>query len=303
MKFAHAWRRVQLFFADDLFIYLRPKHAPEDWLGALFYFGQLLTGFREQVVPDLNDQHFWRVFHLRDPRSGEKRMWRILWRPDYGYVVPVGHSLELSGAFFRPQNIQRKVSLWRTPTQVLQEQFGHEWNNPNSDVREALPWCDLPHNERMWRSIEWQIGGREEIETVAPAFCKLETEWQHHEKLTLSISASESSKPENRWLSVRAMIMARTASRFAPDHRLSRAFDRIEERNQGVFNVPNGHRNAWRMPWVEVDPFRLHRGGAKIRIQINPLTQHERLEAALLLRDWLSQHAPDLLSDWFPDAA
>ena len=134
---------ILLYFADDPFIYLRPKHAPEDWLGAVFYFGQLGAGFERHVIYDVNEGHFWRVFHLPDPRLGEERIWRVAWRPDYGYVIPVGHAEELSGAFFWPQKIGLKVNLWRTPTSVLQEHFRREWNDPTSDVREALAWCDI----------------------------------------------------------------------------------------------------------------------------------------------------------------
>jgi len=304
-RFPHAKRRIHLFM-DERFVYFRPKNAPEDWWGVMAKRVRFVRGipkisssteWKEQVI----EHGFLRVFFLPDPRDGETRLWQIVWRPEDGYVIPVGHSDELEGAFFFSQT-KTSASLTKASTLELQRLFAHEWNNPHSDVRAALSWCDLSYEERQWRSIAWERGGRKELETVARAACVCETEWHHGNTLYLSIGAGRRFEgPRSSFAGV--TIIAAVAAiqwRPAPDSRLSRLFARLKERNEGFYDFPIGARDNWRLPWIYTTPKTSRWRKAIVQFKIEPPTSHERLEAALFLRDWLGQNAPDLLADWFP---
>ncbi len=306
-RFPHAKRRIHVF-ADDRFVYFRPKNAPEDWWGtsstSVAQFKEsLLTSKRvsRQRQPQIIEREVLRVFFLPDPRPEQSRLWQIAWRPSGGYVLPVGHPRQLIGAYFRSQP-RTSLSMLRASTADLREQFEREWHDPLSDVRAALDWCDLSYEERQWRSIVWQRGGRDELERVARAACIMEMEdgWQDGQSLRLGILVYHPSI-----CSTGVIIGAEawhSGWRASSRHRVTRLFSRLQERNQAVVDYPAGARLDKNLAWSLDYPINPSYGKAEIEIEINPLTQHERLESALFLRNWLSRHAPDLLFDWFPNA-
>ena len=118
-RFPHAKRRIQVF-TDERFIFFRPKNAPSDWWGAFVSWGNYLIETKQWARVErearalLRHGHYCRVLHLPDPREGETRMWRVLWRPERGNATPVGHSDELQGTFFWPVPLER--SLWNGTT-------------------------------------------------------------------------------------------------------------------------------------------------------------------------------------------
>ncbi len=303
-RFPHAKRRIHVF-ADDGFAYFRPKNAPDDWWGTTM---QSVSQFREFLSTRnrwrrgrqlrIPEYAVWRVFFLRDPRSTETRLWQIARCSSGGYVIPVGHPKELDGAFFCSSE-KVGLSSIRTSTAQLRAQFEREWNNPDSDVRAALDWCDLSYEERQWRSIVWQRGGRDELERVARAACILEMEdgWQDGQSLRLGISVYHHSiSPNGVSMSAQAW---HSGWRASSEHRITRVFSRLQERSQAVVDYPTGARDDAIFAWSPDDPLDPSYVKADIEIQIEPPTQHERLEAALFLRNWLAQNALDLLDDWF----
>lgn len=304
-RFPHAKRRFQVF-TDDRFVYFRPKHAPDDWwgtsVGNMARFKEFLSlhsRWRKGNQLRFPEYGVWRVFFLPDPRPTETRMWQIARSSGGGYVLPVGHPRELDGAFFCSRE-KVGVSLIRTSTAQLRAQFEQEWNNPDSDVRAALDWCDLSYEERQWRSVVWQRGERDELERVARAACLLEVEerCQDGQSLRLGISLFHSSIcPNGVVLGAEAW---HSGWRASTDDRITRVFSRLQKCSQAIVDYPTGARDDVALAWSLDYPMDPNHGTANIEIQIKPPTHHERLEAALFLRDWLGQNAPDLLPDWFP---
>ncbi len=311
-KFPHAKRRIHLF-TDDRFVYFRQKNAPEDWLGTLW--GEAHTKIlldrgsyhdaERRIRPLLENGQFFRVLMKGDPLLKEERMWRVLWRPELAYVLPLQPRKGFTGAFFWPRPMQ-PFSLWKTSTETLRSHFEQEWRDPNSDVREALSWCDLPTgNSRNWRAIKWLHGGQKELETVSCLAFQVEEDWPRAAPLLLNFKAMQPTQvhPEGAFDFSCYFADPVLAQWILPEtHRLTNLIKRLKERNQGVFDFPNSNRVTWPLPWVERNPSvskfrRLH-----ITNTIAPPIQHERLEAALFLREWLQQHATDLLPDWFPNA-
>lgn len=301
-RFPHAKRQIHVF-ADERFVYFRPKNAPDDWWGVVM---QNTIGMGTPAAPmwecyGLARPHkksFFRLFYLYDPRQEETRQWQIAWRPGGGYVIPVGGAREVEPAFFRSE-AKCGWSLIRASTADLGEQFQREWHDPHADVRAALDWCDLSRNERQWRSIVWSYGGRDELELVAHAGCVIETEWQQSRFLTLCISAYDFfNSPSSKGLFISAEALGGVCYGSSP-HRLQRLFSCLRKRNFGGVAFPDGARDEWNLPWAQDRPPRPLYGRANIAIRIEPPTQHERLEAALFLRNWLAQNALDLLDDWF----
>jgi ribosome modulation factor len=307
-RFPHAKRRIHVF-TDERFVYFRPKNAPEDWWGTTM---ESVSRFKEFLFMRnrwhrgeqlrIPEYAVWRVFFLPDPRPMETRLWQIARCSEGGYVAPVGHPQNLEGAYFRSTE-KIGASLIRTSTADLREQFKREWRNPRSDVRAALDWPDLPPEERQWRSIVWQCGGRDEVESVAHAACIMEVKegWQNGQSLRLGISVFNPS------ICPRGVVLGAEAWhsgwRASSEDRITRLFRRLEERSFAVVDYPAGARDDATFAWSSDYPLDPSYGKAEIEIQVTPPTQHERLEAALFLRGWLQINAPDLLPDWFPDAA
>lgn len=303
-RFPHAKRRIHVF-ADERFAFFRPKNAPADWWGTTT---ENLTRFKEFLLSgkkwrrgdqlQISEYDVWRVFFLPDPRPAETRLWQIAWFCDGGHAIPVGHPKGLEGAYFRCKE-EIGVSLIRAPTAQLRQQFEREWRDPLSDVRAALDWCDLSAEERQWRSIVWLCGGRDELERVARAACVLEMEdgWQQGQSLRLGISVYNSS------IRSTGVVMGAEAWhsgwRASSEDRVTHIFRRLEERNQAIVDYPAGSRDEENFAWSPDHSPDSSYCKAEIEIEIAPPTQHERLEAALFLRNWLRQNAPDLLNDWF----
>jgi len=304
-RFPHAKRRIHLF-VDERFVYFRPKNAAPDWWGVgtrnVFGFGTSVSAaqkWHELVRVRLHKNSFLRLFYLPDPRQGETRLWQIAWRSGGGYVLPIGSSKEVEPAYFLNE-AKLNVSLIRASTAYLLGQFESQWCDPNSDVRAALDCCDLSRDEREWRSIVWIRGERDELERVARAACILEMEsgWQQGQSLRLSVWVNNLSVISN---SVTLGAEAwHSGWRASSNHRVGRLFSRLQGRSFARVTSPIGARDDWNMAWAHDYPLPPIFRNAFIEIEIVPPTQHERLEAALFLRDWLSENVPDLLPDWFP---
>lgn len=293
----HAKRRLHLF-ADGSGVFFRPRRAPADWWGGFaedqgYVRGALNNRVWGEVTRELSSLvhkgEFYRAFDLPDPRQ-EQRMWRIWWHPDEAWVEPVVQQTDCNGAFFKPRPSQ--PHLWNTPTAALLEQFSIEWNDDASDVRAALPWCDLSFEERQARAIRWERGNWKLLREVIEAALRVAPGKNEPAKFARYVSAS--------WFGQESLKLASPWTKFDSDAALiPPLLSVLEMQFRSYYNLPEGARNNWNFPWDEKDENR----GTQIWLEVAPPTAHERLEAALFLRDWLSQNAPDLLNDWFPDAS
>jgi len=297
-RFPHAKRRIHLF-ADETGVFFRPKNAPLDWWGS---FGDAGTGMissakkrrwprvLDEIIPLLRRGHYYRIFDLPDPRldeSNASRVWRIWWRPDESWVEPLGHAKDLTGAFFWPR--PSRLHLRKASDAEIVRHFAREWNDPQSDVRAALPWCDWSSEERSHRAILWENGGEEELRQVLEAAVNVAA-GRFPDRIRFAMYVV--------WGRRRTMSIALPRSTHENTHQLIQPLlMRLKTCFRNWCDPPTGDRMHWGFPWNDENRF-----SATRCIWFNPEEQsaHERLEAALFLRDWLSQNAPDLLADWFP---
>ena len=311
MRAPHAKRRIHLF-TDGKFIYFRPKNAPSDWWGVILgersYLKLELRGnngrfcrYEKSVRTYIEQGDFLRVFDVTTPGDEVHTSWRILWRPEIGVVTPLNHAQGLDGACFSPHTPQRNVSLWSTPTSIIRKHFETEWQNPKSDVRLALPWCDLVSPERDWQAIKWERGSRKELEDVVKAMLVCSPLWATRKEISVAYtwSLNETGKSS---LSIH-LFQGVNSPHQAQCNRLT---SRIEEIYRSHYNLPEGRRDDWLLPWRKYGAKNYYgggdcRGGGRVWYPIDAPSQHERMEASLFLRDWLRGNAPDLLGDWFPE--
>ena len=297
-------------FVDDRFLYFRPKNFAPDWRGAFWTNysvpkdkATVRSKQEEKYQKWLQKGQFFRVFLLPDPIVGENRMWEVWWNSKYGFALPTNYPMEpefssrrREGSFFFCEP-NENLSLVNTPTIDLCAHFQKEWNVPRSDVRAALLWCDLSVEERRWRAVEWERGGREEIEQVTRAACTVETEWAHDRPLMFTFIFLSWYREERGSLEIR---VENFKDKWQPDRisRLRRLFDRLEQRNSGIYNLLTARGRGWINS--QGHPNAPIGATPRFHYDVAPPTQHERIEAALFLRDWLRENAPDLLPEWFP---
>lgn len=308
-KCPHAWRRIHLFRDEgDDFVFFRPRSFAADWTGAFWCDHQTYWSGGERdgkwserrLRPQLAGSYFWRVFTLNDPREGEQRMWRIFWRPDFGYAEPLGQSSEREGTYFWPR--PAKFNLWKTPTDGLKRHFEQEWNDSDSDVRLALPWCDLSHEERNTRAVIWKRGNQKGLELVtctAMRLISLYSEGSTDAIYPIHIFLYWDGYGQDIQILIPLSVTMDSASENFLRQCWRRLRARIEERHYGIYNLPNGSRDDWILPWVNYHPLLSTHRASRHEIEISAPSQHERVEASLFLRDWLRSNAPDLLTDWF----
>ncbi|RYD94905.1 MAG: hypothetical protein EOP54_16715 [Sphingobacteriales bacterium] len=246
----------------------------------------------------MREELFFRVFVLPDPRAGENRLWQIWWHARCGYVFSVNNSSRIDGAFFL-RDSRSTLSLTRASTANLRSQFEKEWSDPLSNARTALSWCDMSDDERSWRYIRWEKGGREEVERVTRIACIAESGWNQDSSIRLLIRVF----PHSPTRQENGLIISASTSQFefTDESRLHRVFERVRERNQGFYDEPMERCNdsllSWNYPlYLSLSQEQV----TSIYSRIALPTQHERMEATLVLRDWLAKNAADLMGDWFP---
>ncbi len=288
----HARRRIHLF-ADKTGVFFRPRTAPADWWGGFAderitrrairrkWWARVVAGLSQPIAKS----HFYRVFDVSAP-DASGRTWRIWWRPDESWLEPLDQKHGQLGAFLRPRPSQ--FHLWRTPTATLKEHFLKEWADAGSDARDAMGWCDLNMEERQSRALRWAEGDLATLRQLLEAAMKAAV-WDEPPKSTRSLSAV--------WLHKRAMQLDITwQSSPAFQTLLPPLVPVIEARFRSFYDLPDKARLNWGFPWFQED---VH-CNFDVCLQVAEPTAHERLEAALFLREWLRQNAPDLLPDWFP---
>lgn len=310
MRAPHAKRRIHLF-ADEGAVYFRPKNASGDWIAVLPIPPHIYDYVKQQeylpvaqgwITDLLKQNRFFRVFWLSDVREGEARTWEVQWHPEIGYVFPTELCEGCSGAYFWPRQSARKLSPWHSNTEVIKGHFMAEWNDSQSDVRAALPWCDMsfypPATERQWNSIKWLRGGRQELVTVLRAAYKCESQWPEENPVLVNLTFSPNKPPALNG----CIFPPNFVWKIRPDHRLGRMISRLCERNYGVYDFVLGMRQNWLAIWLNDPSPYSQLEQIAVSVRIIPPTQHERMEASLFLRNWLRDNAPDLLTDWFPNA-
>ena len=186
------------------------------------------------------------------------------WIPDEtGVFTATTHAAKLSG------------NLWKMPETKLANQLTSEWNDADSLPRRAWDWHRLDHWEKCWSQLVWERGSRRELENLTRAMIYSDTElWRERDLWGINYKFLPDGNASVE--SVRAHTVLR-----APSERIARLGRLFLERNRASLQRPP------LLPALTPARSFSPDGYAWIHLRYSAPSQHERLEAHLLLRDWL----------------
>ncbi len=153
----------------------------------------------------------------------------------------------------------------------------------SQEIMYDLVGRDIEDEQRGETPLEWMCGSREELETLTRALLHTQPDWNGAARMTARFSSeSEYGRAALNW--VRRDDLYKPEP---PSPRLQTLSDLFLD-----FNTPVGHR--WEFQDAMGGRASWEPEGHGITIEVSAPTSHERLEAHLLLRDWLSgKVAPD----------
>lgn len=251
---------------------------PNGQLGAIARSGDA-RHFEFSLRRALLSRDWGRAISLADPRPGENGLWRVLWRERRAFLM---RSDTREAVIFGSSHDWMR-GAWIQPGAHFARQFKRDWTDKTSDARAMLLFLELDDDERRRFGLQWERGSWEEMRRVARVGLQIE-----HPGDDLHWSLSQplySTGPEGSH--------QRGGSNRAP--RLARLWTRLLERNVPVFDRKIAVRFLSPRPFSFQSTFQ---NFPKLRVAVEAPSEHERLEARLELRDWLREHAPDLLGEW-----
>lgn len=263
--------------------YLRLQGHP-DWLGVLENDARLSWLAhskthgpleREEWQERVMNRQWGRVLSLSDPLGGPA-LWRVLWKGKRTFLMraETGELVD-----FRTDD-DWKRGAWIQPNAHFAKRFAREWNRPDSDVRRAHDFLAAGTEARRLWGLDWMRGSWSDLKPVLRSAATVEHEWGDRTALL-----SRTIGPQDDGFGSNAPISGR----------LLRLIHRLEEVNTPLL------RDQSRLRRLAPHPFNFTFGVARwpeLRVEVDPPSEHERLEARLDLRDWLRSHAPDLLPEW-----
>ncbi len=216
-----------------------------------------------------------RVLSLPDPQ-GKEMVWRVAWKGGRSFLMRPDTNEAVD---FRSDDDWKRGS-WIQPGAHFAKRFAREWKNPNSDVRQAMAFLQADADTRRLWGQEWAQGSWEELKRILGAATIIEHQWG--ERTVVQSRATNSYRNP-------------FTSNAPQSGRLLRLIERLQVRNVAL--LPDKSKLRRFAP----RPFAFEVGVARwpeLRIEVDPPSEHEKLEARLELRDWLRAEAPDLLEEW-----
>ncbi len=278
----HEVNRFHVLQSGDDFWLRLEGHA--DWLGVFDNYSEELTEtaragdfghLKFLLERGLTERQWGRAISLPDPND-PTRFWRVLWRERKSFLMRPD---TLEAVMFEAQCDWMR-GAWIREGAHFARLLGREWRNLNSEAAAVRQFLMSNSEGRRLFGVEWRRGNYTELRAVARAALQIEH------------------PGDDRQLGFIQSLQGRLWAVFPEElenGRLPRVWDRAFERNHPVFSGPFAQRR-----WAP-RPFAFHYSSwqsADIRIEVDPPSEHERLEAHLFLREWLREHAPDLLAEW-----
>ena len=277
----HVLKRGQSF-------YLRLQNHL-DWLGIVAsdnatQMHDLAHSQGESLYHALREMIFhreWgRVISLPDPDPQNKdAFWRVLWKGKRSFLMWPDTSEAVD---FRSDEAWKR-GAWIQPGEHFAKRLAREWKNPTSDVRGALAFLQAGDEARRLWGVEWVRGGWEEMNSVLRAATIVEYQWGER-TIVQSRPIYPQGKPQIGF-----------GSNAPQSGRLLRLIERLEAKNSAVL------RDKSKLRRLVPLPFSFEFGVARwpeLRAEVEPPSEHEKLEARLELRDWLQDNDPDLEAEW-----
>ena len=225
------------------------------------------------------------VGHTPESRanSAEQRVKEAIKTSDFGHACNFDCSaFGLSGSRWVYLSADGRGGCWNGPGsmqeaaifRLQQNSFEQEMDNAESNVRFALRWSQFSKDERICRALRFQNGGLDELRTVVRAVGIAEAT---HQNLTGSWTVAFKDEVAFRTNEVTALSAASINARKR----------RWSHHLNSYFAPHKDEVLAARYLCVE-----LFRSPQYALFEEGPPTQHERLEAALFLRDWARDKIP-----------
>lgn len=231
---------------------------------------------REHLERLLEGRAWGRVLSLVDE---DDTLWRIVWKGKGTFLLRVdsGEAVDFQ------TDDEWKRGAWIQPGAHFLKRFARQWNDPASDVRAARRFLEANDEARRLWGLTWERGDWPAMKRVLRAATIVEHEFGER----TVVQARPIYPPGQRQLSF---------SSNAPESgRSTRLFERLEQLNAAVLG------DKTKLRCLAPRPFAFQIGVAKwpeLRVEVDEPSGHERLEARLELRDWLREHAADLLGEW-----
>lgn len=166
--------------------------------------------------------------------------------------------------------------LWEISEDKLRSWLMSDWNNANSFPRRAWKWDRLDFSEKVWSQLTWTSGSRQQLENLTRAMAHSDTEfWHEHDWWATNYQVFADGKSKVHSLRGRMLYTTKPSARIA---RLGQLF---LDHNRATLQRPP------LMPALTPARSFSPEGYAFLHLPFSAPSQHEKLEAHMLLRDWL----------------
>ena len=166
--------------------------------------------------------------------------------------------------------------LWELPETELASQFNPEWNDADSMPRRAWNWHRLSSEEKHWSQLLWERGSQQKMENLTRAMMHSDSElWQERDLWGINYRFNFDGNATTE--SVRAHTILRP-----PSARIARLGQLFLEHNRAKLQRPP------LLPALTPARSFSPDGYAWVHLRYSAPSQHEQLEAHLILRDWIA---------------
>ena len=168
-------------------------------------------------------------------------------------------------------------NLWELPEIELANQFIPEWRDANSLPRRAWEWHRLSSFEKAWSQLSWQRGSRRELENLTRAMAHSDIQfWREHDWWATNYQFFADGQSKVHSVRGRELFMT------SPPARIMRLGQLFLNHNCATLQRPP------LLPALTPARSFSPDGDAFLHLRFSAPSQHERLEAHLVLRAWLA---------------
>lgn len=283
MSDKHESNRFHTVQSGDSF-WLRLENHP-DWLAILDDGNaQLLRisrsgdeeHFQFLLRRALKERNWGRALSLFDEND---QLWRVLWKGKSSFLMRADSGEAVA---FDSDDVWKR-GAWVQPGAHFGKRFRREWHRWTSDVRQAKLFLESDDETRRLWGLHWTRGNWSEQKSVLRAAAIIEHEW------------GERVVVQSRPMYTAGSNRVGFGSNAPQSGRLLRLIEHLEARNFAVLPDKSKLRRFAPRPFdFQIGPVKW----PELRVEVDSPSEHEKLEARLLLRDWLREFAPDLAQEW-----
>lgn len=288
---ATTWR----FWYFDSHFWGRPENRELDFVACFLDFDGMLNRLAKRDQPHIlrerlrlivQNEGFFRVVALDEAT-------RILLHRSQPFVL--SESGDLARFWARGVRWTKTAWLLETSTDDLRSALERERKRRDSDLGRALQWLALPPKDRAFVGLQWTTGNADDLKRlINAAFWRCDEIWDGtRDTYDYALFA----QPGREFLAESGVRDPTAPRHFRPlPPKLVQLLGKIVARNKPFW--PLGvqlNRGVGSGPLAQRETRRV----GTLSFIINEPNAHEKLEARLDLRDFLSTEAPELMDEWF----